>query len=598
MMIGGLGLVLRIPWWLYTVPFVLIGLVLAVRELLGFGPIRSVPRSTLLLATGTAAALGFAAVVESLVGLRFLLNRCDDFRAYLPMARRLLETYGLEEPWSVRRAQSMGGFDLLRTLPVAVFGNVGVGAADTAIGGTFLAGLFVGNGLRSIGTRVLCIVVILGVPFVWVPRVNTTGVLLGAPLLVAVLATTAEMRRALRADDRRSAVRWAVAGGLIVAALMSVRPNLSLLGALILASAVLLTTRSSVTSRAAVVLAGGLSALVALAPWSFAMWRTVATPLYPLFSGNMNTEALRGQPIGSLGRRVDLAFDLVRSGPYLWVILAVLVVAMACRRLLPDAGSIVIAAVATIVVTALFAMSAPLLRPLLFARYAGPMSQGLAVFLALELIRSVDSLPAAAGATRRRWVASVMAVSAGVVAAAVSFSTLVFNWRPVPFGQDLLELALRDGLGGATRPADTEDQRESYREALASVEGARTIAAVDRPYLIDYTRFDIPNLDAPGFMTPDGTFPFFAGPGPKIAALRDAGFDVLLATNPDDDVCINPARMTASVRQQGPSTGIYRRFLDWGQDIQLIAREAPSAVQRFGSVLRIDLHAAAEQFGA
>ena len=127
----GLGLVLRIPWWLYTVPFVLIGLVLAVRELLGFGPIRSVPRSTLLLATGTAAALGFAAVVETLVGLRFLLNRCDDFRAYLPMARRLLETYGLEEPWSVRRAQSMGGFDLLRTLPVAVFGNVGVGAAKT-----------------------------------------------------------------------------------------------------------------------------------------------------------------------------------------------------------------------------------------------------------------------------------------------------------------------------------------------------------------------------------------------------------------------------------------------------------------------------------
>jgi hypothetical protein len=379
---------------------------------------------------------------------------------------------------------------------------------------------------------------------------------------------------------------------------MSVRPNLGLLGALILAAGVLLATRSRLTSRVLVVAAGGASTLVALAPWSFAMWRTVGTPLYPLFSGNMNTPALRGAPVGDFGRRADLAFDLVRAGPYLWVILAVLVVALLSRRLLADAAFVVLAAAATIIVSTLFAFSTPLLRPLLFARYAGPMSQGLAVFLTLELIRSVDSLPAVAAVTRRRWVTAVIAVSAGVAAAAVSFSTLVFNWRPVPFGQELLKQAATDILGGTTHPPDTEDQRESYRQALASVAGERTIAAVDRPYLIDYSRFDIPNLDAPGFMTPDGTFPFFTGPGPKIAVLRDAGFDVLLATDPDDDVCINPARMSASVDQDGPSTGIYRRFLDWGQDIQAIELGAPDAVQRFGSVLRIDLRAAAEQFGA
>jgi hypothetical protein len=302
--------------------------------------------------------------------------------------------------------------------------------------------------------------------------------------------------------------------------------------------------------------------------------------------------------VGDLGRRADLAFDLVRSGPSLWVVLAVLLVSLLGRRLLADAAFIVIAAVATITVTTLFALSAPLLRPLLFARYAGPMSAGLAVFFLLELVRAVDARPAAAGDPRGRWVAQALAVSAGVVAAAVSFSTLVFNWRLVPFGQEVLKQAAADILGGPTHPPDTEDVRNSYREALASVVDERTIAAVDRPYLIDYTRFDIPSLDAPGFMTPDGTFPFFSGPGPKIAVLRDAGFDVLLATNPVDDVCINPARMAASVEQRGPSTGIYRRFLDWGQDIQEIERLAPDAVRRFGSLLRIDLHAAAGHFAA
>jgi hypothetical protein len=191
-----------------------------------------------------------------------------------------------------------------------------------------------------------------------------------------------------------------------------------------------------------------------------------------------------------------------------------------------------------------------------------------------------------------------VAVSAGVVAAAASFSTLGYGWRLLPFGQELLKLAAADDLGGSTRPADNEDMRASYREALASVAGERTIAAVDRPYLIDYTRFDIPHLDAPGFMTPDGTFPFFTGPGPKIAVLRDAGFDVLLATSPDEDVCLKPSRVAPPGQGRSPSSGVYRRFLDWDQDIEAIEQLAPGAVQRFGSLLRIDLHAAADQLGA
>jgi hypothetical protein len=597
MMIGGFALVLRIPWWLYTGPFVVVGLVLAVREFLGLERLRPVSRSSLVLVTLTAAAFGVVTVVESFVGLRFLLNRCDDLRAYLPMARRLLETYGLEEPWSTRRAQSLGGFDLLRMLPVAAFGDLGVGVADTAIASTFLAGLFVRNGLRSIGTRVLCILLVLMVPFAWVPRVNTTGVLLGTPLLVAVLAATAEMRRALRTGDTRRAFRWAAGAGLVIAALMSVRPNLGLLGALVVTLGVLLTTRSRVASRIQVVMAGGASTLVAVASWSFAMWRTVGTPLYPLFSGNMNTPALRGPPVGDLGRRADLAFDLVRSGPSVWVALAVLIVSLLARRLLADAAFIVIAALATIVVTTMFALSTPLLRPLLFARYAGPMSAGLAVFFMLELIRSVDLPTSGDGVPHHGW-GGLSTVAAGVAMVAVSFSPIGPAWNDLPGGLQLIGRTAADDRGGSNHPPDNEAMRNSYREALASVVGKRTIAAVDRPYLIDYGRFDIPHVDAPGFMTPDGTFPFFTGPGPKVAVLRDAGFDVLLATDPDEDVCIGQAIIARRAQEQGPSRGIYRRFLDWGQDIQAIERLAPDAVQRFGSLLRIDLHAAARQLGA
>ncbi len=325
LMIGGIALVLRIPWWLYVVPFLVIGLALAVRELVALDLGRGIRPSGFVLGMIAVVAFGFVALVESMVGLRFPLNRCDDLRAYLPMAHRLLDTYGLDEPWSVRRAESLGGFDLLRALPVAVFGNAGVGVAEAAIASTFLAGLFVADGLRSIWIRVLSVGLILAVPLVWVPRINTTGVLLGSPLIVAVLAATAELRAALRVGDRRGAARWAVAAGLVIAALMSVRPNLGLLGALIVSLGALSTTGSRLSNRVRVLVIGGASTVIAVASWSFAMWQTVGTPLYPLFSGNLNSPALQRPSVGDLAHRADLAFDLIRSGPYLWAVLGVLV---------------------------------------------------------------------------------------------------------------------------------------------------------------------------------------------------------------------------------------------------------------------------------
>ena len=99
-------------------------------------------------------------------------------------------------------------------------------------------------------------------------------------------------------------------------------------------------------------------------------------------------------------------------------------------------------------------------------------------------------------------------------------------------------------------------------------------------------------------MTTDGTFPFFTGPGPKIAVLRDAGFDVLLATDPDEDVCIRPARIAGWAQEQGLSSGVYRRFLDWGQDLEEIEQLVPAAVQRFGTLIRIDLRRAQAGLGA
>ncbi len=138
--------------------------------------------------------------------------------------------------------------------------------------------------------------------------------------------------------------------------------------------------------------------------------------------------------------------------------------------------------------------------------------------------------------------------------------------------------------------------RAAYRRALAGVDPDRTIAAVDRPYLIDYRRFDIPTMDLPGFTAPGGDFPFFTGPGPKMARLRRAGYDTLIATVPATEIAFNPnfLRLTAS---SGPKSYARpaRYYLDWEDDIAAIAAKAPGAVHRYGPLLVIDLRQAQQE---
>ncbi len=92
------------------------------------------------------------------------------------------------------------------------------------------------------------------------------------------------------------------------------------------------------------------------------------------------------------------------------------------------------------------------------------------------------------------------------------------EYQTLPAGASLVDHAVRNelqptkGFLAATADVSTPALRRSYRRALGRVDPDRTIAAVDRPYLIDYRRYDIPSLDLPGFAAPGGDFPFSRDP--------------------------------------------------------------------------------------
>lgn len=590
LVLGGIAALVRIPWWSVVAPFLIAGLALAINEVRGFD-LRRTPRSVRIIGATGAGALVLVAVLEAMPGLRLPLNVCDDFRAYLPLAHRLIDTNGLVDPWNARRLQNVGGFTFLQALPVSVFGNDGLGVIETVVGSVFLAGLFVANGYRTTWARVLSVGFILAVPLLFVPRVNSTGVLMGSPLIVATLACTVELRVAVRARTMHAAARWAIGGGLVATALFSVRPNLGALAAAFLALGALSATGTGWLARIRVLAVAAASTLVALVPWSIASWQTVGTPLFPLLAGNQNRAAVQHETAANLRDLADQAFSLLRGGPYLWIALGVLVVAFLVRKTLPDAPAILMAAVLTVGFIVLTALLEYFAARQAFVRYVAPAAEGLAVFFVCECVRAADALPAPERPSRR--LAPYLSVAAAIALAAVGYSTLLVNLEnPALVGGVTLitKAAGNDLQPGPLFVVSTPALHSAYERALARVDPDRTIAAVDRPYLIDYAKFDIPNMDLPGFTAPDATFPFFTGPVPKIARLRREGYDTLLATVPATEACLNPFVLRVQSFQHTRSySQPARYYLDWEEDIAAIAAKAPHAVQRFGPLLVIDL---------
>ena len=162
--------------------------------------------------------------------------------------------------------------------------------------------------------------------------------------------------------------------------------------------------------------------------------------------------------------------------------------------------------------TVLFALLTPDAPPQAFIRYTAPMGEGLAVFFVCETIRAADARRHAPSRGIDR-TAPLIAITAAVCLAALSYSVVGLAGFTILSGANLVVRAARDDLQPLPQQrVAPPDLQRVYNRALLSTNPDRTIAAVDRPSLIDYDRFDVPSLDAPGYVAPGGYFPFFTGP--------------------------------------------------------------------------------------
>lgn len=384
----------------------------------------------------------------------------DDFLAYIPFAKRLLDTGTLIEPFGYRRLATFGGHTLLSAMTVAFGGARNMNLLDSGIAMVILAGLVwrtMRGMVRRRGWALAMTAAFLVIPVV---RHNTmsqaTGIVVWIGLAVAVQT------------------RSAVMAGVMLAALCSLRG--SYLAPALLVTAWLLVKEFPLWWRAAV------AAALSILPWCLLLYRSSGTIAYPVWRGfeqpgmSLSAAATAGDLAAAVGRLL--------SDPNVWVLLAPLLAMMVIDwRMKRSATAFAAAAVATLLMVPLFL---PFSDGSSVYRYVQPLALGSVLIVIPWLLHE-----------RRK-------VAIGLGIAAVPF---LLMYATVTFGT----LTAKKGNAAELYPADAVGRYRALEQAVPA--GEAVYCVLPLPFLLDYgAGRTIYIADMIGFASPPPGLPFFAGP--------------------------------------------------------------------------------------
>lgn len=450
-----------------------------------------------------AIALGLIALAN-LVGAVAMLDRnpWDDDLAYTPLVKRLLDAGDLIEPFSFRRLSAYGGQTALQALAGARGSLATVHLLDRGL--CQLVVLLLASGhARERGTQAIY-VVLLALVLMLLPdtEINTAAAWSGAALFFALYRTIARGH-------------WGLVG-LVGAAACTLRQNYLVVVVLFVALALLASRREGwKVVRANLWLVLGVAVAVIL-PWWIASYRSSGTFLFPLSDGTFN-HALSLQP-GVMSWAEKLAYILwasIETTPIVVipVLFAVLCVTRDHRRGAPLWSLMIAAHVGFYLLVLGFAGT----EPFHLWRYAFGFS--IALFIALVTELGARESTEIASPPLARWLllaALVLQILVGRGAVAKKAGVLAANLR---------EAALIDRRGDPAGHAESA-RYQALQAAIPA--GTRALVMLDDPWLLDFSRNHLANLDTPGFASPDPQLPMFRGPEAVRSYLVGRGYRYVL----------------------------------------------------------------------
>jgi len=428
-------------------------------------------------------------------------NPYDDDVAYLPFARKLLETGTLIEPFSARRLTTYGGQTLFQAILFIRARFDQANAFDQGVALIVVVALIVGHPTRSRGgalLKFLAVTLLLSMQRFIIN--NTASYYSGLAFFFGLYRTL----RWLPADDAGRA-RIVFLPALVAAGACTLRHSYLVPVAVFLAAsyaAWIFRSREGIRRRVLETVLTGACVFAAMAPWWILAFRSSRTFLYPLMLGFGNPALTFKSPWMSGADELRYIVRFVFECRPLHT-LPIFVLASAClvdtspRRPLRSlwlACTLGFVALAhQVTVSESFTLS----------RYAF----GYVAALVLATILAVASTV--------RWRTPRMLVPAGLILGSTIFELAMartsFADTCDAFIASASERARRAPESFKTQPFEWS----LYRRAQESIPaGERVAVLLDEPYYLDFARNEIFNLDMPGTISLPPGVPYFQGAEP------------------------------------------------------------------------------------
>jgi hypothetical protein len=472
-----------------------------------------------------------------------LYNIYDDDAAYIYLAKRLLATGGLADPFNLRRITSYGGSPLYQSLFLQATGNSSPRGFELMFALGVLLIVAVGTLRRRwviIGTLLLGIGLILGRGIG--PIVNLSPEFSVAALSLGVYVV---LRRVPLRHDRDQVLRYVVIG-VLLAGILALRFYylISVVAAVVF---VMVALRGRRAPRSLLIIAA--SSIAASIGWAVALVRSSGTPIFPLVLGNFNKSWPSGNDpnlhgIGSFVRHFSNTFTGYGIG---WVcVTAVLIAALylLLARDQPVRSFVLLGAglgclVQMAIISVVFDGSAP--NDVIRFNAPSTLACGLLVIDMLWPISVAHSSPSPVSTlalvAKNRFSPPRLLASVPVrLALMLTVAAVAFGWSVRTYAHTV-DSSLHQAssvLNGTIPLTDRYSLYEHEYGALSSLvpHGARILAAVDHPALLDYSTYTFATLDSPGAVSPAPHMPFFQGADAKVAYLRRLGYTYIVSESP------------------------------------------------------------------
>jgi hypothetical protein len=439
-------------------------------------------------------------------------NANDDSLAYAAFPKKMLDTGCLIEPFSWRRLTGFGGYDYLHSLMLSVLPAISLHLLDAGVMNTltaFCLAYYVRRHLRA--SPLIAGVAGLAFAVFALPRINLAPSSILSLLSLSLLHAVKTAGNKLEQKDWRPSVLIALAA----AGLISVRVTGVGFAAVFLGLAFLCSCRQS---RALVppirywVRVAGIVAVLIL-PWALSLYRSSGTLLWPAMAGNFCSTIPNSR---SLALGAELSFqwkNFCFSGLEYIALFAML-------------GFLPILEVAYVAGTLLVALitihSANLAPPGELMRYYAPFTQVSAILVGASVVGWL--------AVRLPKPTTLISV---VLAATICVSVALVDprWNVVI------------GILGRFATVPIFAEPNPYSEAIAHIPpGAKILAEVDQPYLFDYRRHTIYNIDQIGMASPGQGLALRGEPDMLIDYLRSQGIGYLVFVRPSKAVSLYSRR--------------------------------------------------------